>query len=429
MRLKASQAAEIRLGRQRAPQYEEGEHLVPYLRSANITDGAVSIDDVKTMNFTPAEQVIFGLRDGDVLVTEGSGSRDTVGASAVWHAELDGTVCFQNTLLRMRPRPGVTEGRFVAWWARHAHASGQMAAVATGANILHLGSDGLRSLELNVPPIDEQRRIADFLDDQVSRIDHIVTARQASLRLLAHASASASRAAVLGLDGEPRAEIGLPWAREAGPGWTRRRLSHLARMGTGHTPSRSNDEYWIDCDVPWLTTADVHRFRRDEITSIDATTFQISELGLANSAAVRHPAGTVALSRTASAGFSIIMATPMATSQDFVTWTCGPDLAPRFLLGTLRVMRDYLLRYLAMGSTHKTIYFPDLQDLVIPVPDRSRQRRIGEQLDQIDETSLSHRHAVENQIALLLEYKQSLITAAVSGEFDVTTSSGRSIPV
>lgn len=381
------------------------------------------------MNFSPAEQTIFGLRDGDVLVTEGSGSRDTVGASAVWHSQATGVVCFQNTLLRMRPRPGVTEGRFIAWWARHAHASGQMAAAASGANILHLGSEGLRQLQIEVPSLDEQRRIADFLDDQVSRLEAIVTARRGSLHLVSEAKASATRSAILGLrDDGPTVPIRLPWAPEAGDGWSRRRLSQLARMGTGHTPSRSKDEYWVDCNVPWLTTSDVHRFRRDEITSISETAINISELGMASSAAVLHLAGTVALSRTASAGFSIIMDVPMATSQDFVTWTCGPALIPRFLLGTLRVMRPYLLGFLAMGSTHKTIYFPDLQDLSIPVPDVRRQQQIASELDSIDARALEQAATVTKQIALLNEYKQSLITAAVTGQIDVTTASGRSIP-
>lgn len=158
--LRLAQAAEVRLGRQRAPQYEQGDHVVPYLRSANVVDGGLDLTDVKAMNFDPPEQAIFGLADGDVLMTEGSGSAETVGTSAVWRADLPGIVCFQNTLLRVRPRSGVTDGRFLAWWARHAHASGQIAAVSSGANIQHIGSDGLKDLRIHVPELEEQRRIA-----------------------------------------------------------------------------------------------------------------------------------------------------------------------------------------------------------------------------------------------------------------------------
>jgi type I restriction enzyme S subunit len=378
------------------------------------------------MNFTPAEQALFGLVAGDVLVTEGSGSRATVGVSAVWNDDLPSPVCFQNTLLRLRPRDGVTEGRYLAWWARHARSSGQIAAVASGANIQHIGSDGLKRLQVIVPTLQQQRRIADFLDDRVARIDQIITARRQQLAAMEQRFASTRRTAVLEAPG-PEKPSDLPWAPRLPVGWPVRRLSQVARMGTGHTPSRSEPDYWVDCRIPWLTTGDVHRFRHDEIDTIDRTALQVSELGILNSAAVLHPARTVALSRTASAGFSVIMGEDMATSQDFVTWTCGPELIPEYLLQLLRVMRPFLLRYLAMGSTHKTIYFPDLMDLRIPLPNLSVQRDAVDKVAQTAERRQSMSAALKAQVLLLQEYKQSLITAAVTGELDVTTA-GSGIP-
>lgn len=301
--------------------------------------------------------------------------------------------------------------------------------LAYGSTHLTIYMPDLEALDVPLPPVDEQRRIADFLDEHISRIDRIIDARSRSLALLESTRASAARNALLGLDSGATVETTLPWAERVGEGWTVRRLSHLARMGTGHTPSRSNAEYWIDCSLPWLTTSDVYRFRRDDITTLSETVLTISQTGLENSAAVMHPAQTVALSRTSgSAGFAIIMGAPMATSQDFVTWTCGGDLAPRFLLGLLRLMRPYLLGHLAMGSTHKTIYFPDLQDIAVPIPGLDQQRAIGSALNELDMRTISHVGAVQRHIELLREYKQSLITAAVIGEFDVTTASTRSVP-
>lgn len=201
----------------------------------------------------------------------------------------------------------------------------------------------------------------------------------------------------------------------------------MRRWELGTLRAGSEPDFWVDCQIPWLTTGDVHRFRHDEIDTINETAVRISHLGLANSAAVLHPAGTVALSRTASAGFSIIMGVDMATSQDFVTWTCGPELLPEYLLQMLRAMRPFLLGYLSMGSTHKTMYFPDLMDLRIPLPDGETQRyaveRVRAAADQ--RRAMSARWA--EQVRLLQEYKLSLITAAVTGELDVTTA-GSGIP-
>lgn len=150
------------MGRQRSPKHAVGEHIVPYLRAANVKDGRLVLDSVLEMNFSPAEQATFSLRPGDVLVTEGCGSIGQLGAAARWDGEIGGTVCFQNTLLRLRAVQGVTDPSFVDVWARHAFWSGIFAAVASGTNIFHIGSTQAKQIPLLLPPLVEQRRIADM---------------------------------------------------------------------------------------------------------------------------------------------------------------------------------------------------------------------------------------------------------------------------
>ncbi|MEU0753806.1 restriction endonuclease subunit S [Streptomyces albogriseolus] len=162
--------------------------------------------------------------------------------------------------------------------------------------------------------------------------------------------------------------------------WPTAPIRLVARLGSGHTPSRSKPEYWEHCTVPWITLADVWQLRDGRTNVITETKEMVSPLGLANSAAVKHPAGTVILSRTASVGFSAIMGRDMATSQDFATWTCGPKLEPRYLLYALRGMASDLKR-VATGSTHKTIYMPDIEQLRVPLPPLKEQRRIADFLD------------------------------------------------
>lgn len=174
--------AEVTLGRQRSPQHENGPFMTPYLRAANVKDGRLDLSDVKIMNFTPDEQRIFSLRPGDVLVSEGSGSLMTVGASAVWSGEIDGVVCYQNTLLRLRPRSQSTDSRFLAWWARHAFASGLFAGIATGANIYHVSAERVRGLTVSFPGVHEQQKVADFLDGETTHIDQLIAKK---LRLVA----------------------------------------------------------------------------------------------------------------------------------------------------------------------------------------------------------------------------------------------------
>ncbi|MBF6208397.1 restriction endonuclease subunit S [Streptomyces gardneri] len=181
-------------------------------------------------------------------------------------------------------------------------------------------------------------------------------------------------------------------------------------------------EYWENCTIPWVTLADVWQLRSGGVDVISETKEKISELGMENSSAALHPPGTVILSRTASVGFSAMLGTAMATSQDFATWTCGHRLDPRFLLHVLRGMAPDLKR-VSMGSTHKTIYMPDIEQLRTPLPPLEEQRRIANFLDaetaRIDHLSASR----ARQIALLEESDLSRIGKMLSG--GVNSESGR----
>ncbi|WP_203233588.1 restriction endonuclease subunit S [Streptomyces niveus] len=374
------------------------------------------------MNFTPSEQGTFSLRPGDVLVTEGSGSLGSVGASSVWRGELDGIVCFQNTLLRLRPRHGV-DGRYLEWWARSAFGAGVFASIASGANIYHLSADRVRSLPISLPSLEEQKYIADFLDAETKQIDEMVSTQNERKTFLLERRATAIHAAVTGMGHKERRATDLKWASSLPANWQEVRLGLVAQMGSGHTPSRSRSDWWTDCTIPWITTGEVKQVRNDRREDITETRECISELGLANSSAEIHPAGTVVLCRTASAGYSAVMGRDMATSQDFATWTCGPRLDPYYLLWCLRAMRPDLLGRLAMGSTHKTIYVPDLQMLRIPLPSLAEQKEIVDRIrssnHQVDQLA----DALDQQTGLLSERRQVLITAAVTGQLDVTTAS------
>jgi type I restriction enzyme S subunit len=212
---------------------------------------------------------------------------------------------------------------------------------------------------------------------------------------------------------------GVPWVDSIPADWRAAKLTTAARLGSGHTPARNRPDLWEDCTIPWITTGEVWQIRTDVQEELYDTREKISTAGVANSAAVVHPAGTVVLCRTAaSAGYSAIMATDMATSQDFATWACGPELNPRFLLYCLRAMRTDLLQRLAMGSTHRTIYMPEIKSIVIPLPPRPVQdeivARLRVELDALDAV----REELEGQVSLLREHRQALITHAVTQGID-----------
>jgi type I restriction enzyme S subunit len=161
-------------------------------------------------------------------------------------------------------------------------------------------------------------------------------------------------------------------------GWRWVPLLRLARQETGHTPRRSRADYWGG-DIDWLGIKDA---RDHHGTVVNATSRRITAAGLAGSSARILPARTVCLSRTASVGYVTILGRPMATSQDFVTWTCGPALSPEYLMYALMAEGKGIRRF-GRGSTHSTIYFPELRAFTIALPPLAEQRLIIEKIKRV----------------------------------------------
>lgn len=132
--------------------------------------------------------------------------------------------------------------------------------------------------------------------------------------------------------------------------------------------------------MPWIGIRDA---TGNHGATIHTTAQYTNELGIRNSSARILPANTVCLSRTASVGYVVVMGVPMATSQDFVNWVCGPQLNHSFLKYVLLAERASFLRF-ASGTTHQTIYFPEVKAFHIALPPRHEQDRMVAVLESLD---------------------------------------------
>lgn len=163
-------------------------------------------------------------------------------------------------------------------------------------------------------------------------------------------------------------------------GWRWIALSDVARLETGHTPSRRHPEYWGG-DVPWVGIKDA---TENHGRVIEDTYQHTNELGIANSSARILPTHTVCLSRTASVGYVVVMGRPMATSQDFVNWVCSDAIDHSFLKYVLLAESEAFLRF-ASGTTHQTIYFPEVKAFHVSLPPIQEQHAIAHILGTLDD--------------------------------------------
>ncbi len=317
-------------------------------------------------------------------------------------------------LVAIRPRHGRVHPKYL-WWVLNASIP-TLQAVSTGSTYEAVTADDVGDIRIREATFPEQTSIANYLDRETALIDKLIAVNRRAIDALNERWQITMASGVGGeLTNTDFRTSTIPWLPRIPNGWRAVKLNLVARLGSGHTPSRTRPEWWIDPSIPWITTGEVEQLRSDRVEFLFETREMISELGMANSAATLHPAGTVVLCRTASAGYSAIMGRDMATSQDFATWTCGPLITPRFLLLCLRAMRQDLLGRLAMGSTHLTIYMPDISSITVPLPPVEDQRAVVEavykRLPAID----AGIRALDRQTKLLRERRQALISAAVAG--------------
>lgn len=162
-------------------------------------------------------------------------------------------------------------------------------------------------------------------------------------------------------------------------GWRWAPLMELARLESGHTPSRRHPEYWEDGDIPWLALPDI---RALDCRVAIKTSEQTNLLGIKNSSARVCPEQTVAMCRTASVGYVTILGRPMATSQHFTNWICGEALMPRFLMWLIRASRRFT-KSIASGSILPDIYMNVVHNFHVCLPAIETQKKIVARIDAV----------------------------------------------
>jgi type I restriction enzyme, S subunit len=331
----------------------------------------ISWNEVGDGEFGPRIRTIF--RPGDVIcTTRGPNLR-------VVTVDFKGLCAHTNFVLRTL-NPDVLMQSYLGAIVRSDGFQQHLRTNFRGSVNLFVNWSDATKYEFALPPLEVQQQWTRELADVEKAL---VDARAASskgedfLEVLTWNLVSGKRAA------GPRVSVSS-WSHGRLPGvatipasWTITTLIRIARLESGHTPSRKHPEYWSG-GIPWISLSDIQRLGSPEIVSTEE---EIGVLGVENSSARLLPTGTVVLSRDASVGFTSVMGRPMATSQHFVCFVCSDEVLPRFLYYLFTGMKEYW-NYIAIGSTNiKTIYMPFFRSLQVALPPRAAQAAIVSELD------------------------------------------------
>lgn len=395
------------------PESTDGDYAFTYVDIGNVTQGLVALDS-EEVRFADAPSRARRLAaPGDTVV---STIRTYLRAVATV-PETSKPLVFSTGFAVLHPRAELDPG-FLAYYLQSDDFVDRVVANSDGVSYPAIAASRLVSLSLRLPPKDEQRRIADYLDQETAKIDTLITKQEALIETLRERRfAVRVGTALRGVDSTVEVDSPLPWADRLPVDWPVVPLTSVARLESGHTPSRSREDWWRDCHIPWVSLHDVGNMRGTKY--LHQTAQQISDLGIANSSARLLPAKTVVLSRDATVGRTAIMGVPMATSQHFAAWVCGPLLDPEYLWILFGDAMQPFFDSFQNGSTIRTIGMGDLKSFRIPLPPLDEQRRIAAHLDVLTAKIDTLMAKTEQFIALAKERRAALITAAVIGHVDV----------
>lgn len=182
----------VQLGKMLSPEAADGVMQAPYVRNANVQWGRLVLDDLREMSFSPADRNKFALRPGDLLVCEGG----EVGRTAIWRGEL--ADCFYQKAIHRLRAFGRDLPSFFMFVMRTAAHRGAFLAEGNQSTIIHLTAEKLRRHRFPFPPLAEQRRIAQHLQEEMSTCDSVVGRQRTVIERLREYRQTLISAAVTG---------------------------------------------------------------------------------------------------------------------------------------------------------------------------------------------------------------------------------------
>ena len=402
------------------------KHIYPdevQVRLCNYTDvyynDYITVDTVlekgscKEREFTK-----FGLRKGDVIITKDSETPDDIGVPTFVKDDLDNVVCgYHLTMIR----PYACRGEFTFRFIQSDRTRRYFELESNGITRYGLGKPSIENLLLPIPTDSEQTQIANFLDHKTEQIDELIRIKVRRIELLQEQrTALINQVVTKGLD--PNVEMkpsGVEWIGEIPAHWDVKRLKYVAKI----LPSNVDKHIYPDeIQVRLCNYTDV--YYNDYIT-VD-TVLKKGSCKESEFAKFALRKGDVVITKDSETPDDIGVPTFVKDNLDNVV--CGYHLTmirPYICRGEFIfrfIQSDRTRRYFELESNGITRYGlgkPSIENLLLPIPTDSEQQQIANFLDrktqQIDELIAAEHRKIER----LKEYRQSLISEAVTGKIDV----------
>jgi type I restriction enzyme, S subunit len=278
-----------------------------------------------------------------------------------------------------------------------------------------LRPEHLRGVSTPVPPLAEQAAIVRFLDWVSERLERAIRAKRKVIALLnEQKQAIIHRAVTCGLDPSvPLKPSGIPWLGNMPQHWDIRRVKQAARILRGKFTHRPrNDPSLYDGRYPFIQTGVVAQ--ASKFVTIYSQT--LNEKGLAVSKL--FPSGTLVMTIAANIGEVAILTFDACFPDSIVGFVPSANVDRDYLYLVFRCMKPELLRE-APINTQGNLNVERIGAMGMPLPSRHEQEQIAKRVQAETASFDSVITRLDREIALLREYRISLIAEVVTGKLDV----------
>lgn len=355
------------------------------------------------------------LKKGDVLFTPSSETIEDIGLSAVVLEDLKNTF-FSYHILRLRFYKDINL-KFKKYLFNNYFVYNQFSSLACGTTRMTLKINKFKNTFIILPDQQKQEYIANYLDEKSEIIDNIIYSKKKLIKLLEEQKQALIYEVVTkGINKEQKLKVsGIDWIGKIPIDWQLTRLKYcVLEIVGGGTPNTSNDSFWDDDGIPWVTINDLNSSNN----GINYTKRRISIKGKEEKNLPLIKKGTIVYTIFASLGDCSILNIDAALNQAIVGVIPNNKIKNRYMYYFFKMLKKDVL-YFASLNTQYNLNLEKIRSYILPQPSLTDQEQIVDYLDkkvyELDNTINKYK----KQINLYKEYKEALIFEAVTGKMKI----------
>ena len=389
------------------------EQGIRFIRTTDITESGELIDKGVYLE-TEAVEKIYLTQQNDFLISRSG----TLGRAYLHQSDEKHT--YGGYLVRFNFGCPI-KSRFIFYFSKSRYFEHWVTLNTIQSTIGNVNGQKYSNLEIFLPSLTEQRRIVNFLNRKTQQIDKLIPIKERQIELLQEQRTTLINQAVTkGLD--PNVEMkpsGVEWIGEIPAHWDVKKLKYIAKILPSNVDKHIHPD---EIQVRLCNYTDV--YYNDYIT-VD-TVLKKGSCKESEFAKLVLRKGDVIITKDSETADDI--GVPTYVKDDLDDVVCGYHLT---MIRPLACLGEYIFRFIQSDRTRR--YFEvnsngitryglgkaSIENLLLPIPPDSEQRQIAAFLDhktqKIDELISAEQRKIER----LKEYRQSLISEAVTGKIDV----------